>query len=145
VKRFIEFALPSHAHVPGFGSTPDLAPLEKAKTVAPATTLAGEWRTNKAYLYGHDLMQAGFYWEAHEVWEVVWLAAPANSPERVLLQALIQTANAQLKTRMGRHNAASRLEKQVEDLKLDLVARVQKATDPFMGVDLITLNMHYNA
>ena len=66
--------LPSRAHVPGSGTRPDAAPLDHARRLAPAVTRAQDWQGNKAYLYGHDLMQAGYFWEAHEVWEAVWLA-----------------------------------------------------------------------
>ncbi|MEM9471401.1 MAG: DUF309 domain-containing protein, partial [Pseudomonadota bacterium] len=104
-----DISLPSRVHVPGSGSRPDMVPLEQAKALAPAVTRAHDWQDNIAYLYGHDLMRAGCYWEAHEVWETVWLATPANGPERVLLQALIQQANARLKSEMRRENAAARL------------------------------------
>jgi hypothetical protein len=64
------------------------------------------WQDNAAYLYGHRLLEAGFYWEAHEVWEAVWMNCRPNSTEKVLLQALIQQANARLKRKMGKVNAA---------------------------------------
>lgn len=140
-----EISLPSHAHVPGSGSTPDLVPLECAKELTPAVTQAAEWQDNVPYLYGHDLLRAGFCWEAHEVWEAVWLATPANGPERLLLQALIQNANARLKSGMQRKNAAARLLGQVEELRVDLVARLGGQIDTYMGVDICDTNMHYNA
>ena len=42
---------------------------------------------------GLALYRAGYFWEAHEAWEPLWLAAPPNSRERALLQGLIQLAN----------------------------------------------------
>ncbi len=140
-----DISLPAHAHIPGSGSAPDLVPLERAKDLTPAVTQADEWQENVPYLYGHDLVQAGFYWEAHEVWEAVWLATPANGPERLLLQALIQNANAQLKSGMQRENAAARLHIQVEELRIDLVARLGGQIDTYMGVGICSENMHYNA
>lgn len=137
--------LPSRAHVPGSGTRPDAAPLDHARRLAPAVTRAQDWQGNKAYLYGHDLMQAGYFWEAHEVWEAVWLATPANGLERLLLQALIQNANARLKSRMQRHNAADRLKTQVEELRLDLVARLGGQVESYMGVAIAHNDMHYNA
>jgi hypothetical protein len=79
------------------------------------------------------------------VWEAVWLATPANSPERLLLQALIQKANAQLKTGMQRQNAAARLQTQVEELRLDLTARLGGQIATYMGVSIDNRNMHYIA
>lgn len=139
-----DISLPSHAHVPGSGSVPDLVPLERAKDLALPVTRAAEWQENVPYLYGHDLLQAGYYWEAHEVWEAVWLATPANSPERLLLQALIQNTNARLKSGMQRENAAARLQTQVEELRVDLIARLGGRIETYMGVSIGNSNMHYN-
>ena len=58
---------------------------------------------------GMALYRAGFFWEAHEAWEPLWLAAAPNSRERALLQGLIQLANGWLKLRMGRAPAAARI------------------------------------
>lgn len=137
--------LPAHVHVPGSGSKPDLVPLEKAKDLAPAVTRAQNCQDNVPYLYGHDLMRVGCYWEAHDVWEAVWLAAPANSPERLLLQALIQQANARLKSSMRRENAATRLSAQVEALRVDLVARLGGSVETYMGVRIADTKMQYIA
>lgn len=101
--------LPRNAHVPGTGTEPDWPPLETAKAQALDVTTDETWPQNEAYIYGFALLRAGFYWEAHEVWEVVWLACAPNSRERSLMRALIQTANAQLKIEMDRRPAALRL------------------------------------
>lgn len=140
-----DIKLPAHVHVPGSGSVPDLGPLERAKDLVPAVTRAAEWQENVPYLYGHDLLCAGYYWEAHEVWEAVWLATPANGSERLLLQALIQNANARLKSVMQREHAAARLHTQVEELRIDLVARLGGRIDTYMGVNVGSTSMHYIA
>ncbi|MGB7206139.1 MAG: DUF309 domain-containing protein [Anderseniella sp.] len=145
MRRVPDIPLPTHAHVPGTGTSADIGPLNQAKAMAPAVTLADGWQENKAYLYGHDLMSAGFFWEAHEVWEAVWLVAPANSAERVLLQALIQRTNALLKHKMGRPNAGKRLDAMVETLMLDLASRLPAQKKSFMGVSLETRIMNYNS
>jgi uncharacterized protein len=124
--------LPAHAHIPGRGTQPDWPPLEHARSLAPTETSASNWQHNQTYIYGFAVMRAGFYWEAHEVWEPVWLAAAPNSRERILLRALIQTANAHLKTGMNRPAAAARLFAEVRD---ELV-NFSGSEDPFMGVDL---------
>jgi hypothetical protein len=61
------------------------------------------WAAARAY-YG-----AGFYWEAHELLEPVWMATAPGSAERHLVQAFIQLANARLKLRMERPKAVARL------------------------------------
>lgn len=58
---------------------------------------------------GRALYERGFFWEAHEAWEPVWLAAAPNSRERAFLQGIIQLANARLKLAMGRDGAAARI------------------------------------
>jgi len=58
---------------------------------------------------GLALYRARFFWEAHEAWEPLWLAAAPNSRERALLQGLIQLANGWLKLRMARPAAAARI------------------------------------
>ena len=135
MRRLPDLALPGHAHVPGSGSKPDMAPLEAAKALAPSVMRHEDWQDNAAYLYGHDLLDAGFFWEAHEVWEAVWLNCLPNSAEKLLLRMLIQQANARLKLVMGRRNAAERLAAEVEALRIDLAGRLG-APGSFMGVDI---------
>jgi hypothetical protein len=91
------------------------------------------WQDNAAYVYGHRLLEAGFYWEAHEVWEAVWMNCRPNSTEKVLLKALIQQANARLKRSMGKENAARRLESMVEALRHEVCARLDGQSAPHGG------------
>lgn len=62
-----------------------------------------------AFRAGLTFLDEGFHWEAHEALEPVWMALPPNSPERALVQGIIQIANASLKERMVRPNAVRRL------------------------------------
>ena len=135
MRRLPDLAVPGHAHVPGSGSKPDMAPLEAAKALVAPETSANAWQDNAAYLYGHDLLDAGFFWEAHEVWEAVWLNCPPNSAEKLLLRMLIQQANTRLKLVMGRRKAAERLAAEVATLRSDLAGRLG-APRSFMGVDI---------
>ncbi len=69
-----------------------------------------------AFRAGMAYLKAGYYWEAHEVFEPIWMAAPPGSAERLVAQILIQIANARLKHAMQRPKAAARLEQIVRDL-----------------------------
>src|SRR5687767_5070273 len=100
------FVVPSRRHVPGTGSVPDLAALESIKALTPQRMTGVTWRSVPAYVYGRHLHAHGYFWEAHEVWEPVWLATAPNSQERRLMAALIQLANACLKLEMRQPKAA---------------------------------------
>lgn len=135
-------ALPRVRHVPGSGSAPDWPPLERAKQEVPAITQAAEWTGNGAYVYGFALMRGGYYWEAHEVWEPVWLACPPNGRARLLLRALIQAANAHLKREMNWPRAVVRLAREARQV----LAELQVADgDVFMGVVVSRLNADLEA
>src|SRR3954454_14795296 len=102
-------ALPRWAFMPGAGSDADHETLGKAKTLVPARLNGFVPARHPALRYGLGLNDAGFFWESHEILEAVWAAAPKGGRERILLRACIQIANANLKLRMGRPSAASRL------------------------------------
>ncbi len=110
--------------------------LNKVKALCPAVTDPMGWRDNLPYRYGWSLFEAGFYWEAHEVWEPVWLASRPNSPERIFLKAAIQMANGSLKLALGKTNAARRLFDEVDSLRAELQSALGAETGSYMGVDL---------
>ena len=53
-------------------------------------------------LWGIDLFDQGFPWEAHEAWEPLWFAAERGSPLRALYKGLILLAAAGVKVREGK-------------------------------------------
>ena len=110
--------------------------LRRQSLWCPACTREAEWVDNEAYLYGFALLRAGYYWEAHEVWEPVWLASPPNGRARTLLRALIQTANAHLKIKMNRPRAVVRL---AQEARRELVGLGVANDEAFMGVVISTL------
>ncbi len=113
-----------------------MALLDEAKAHCPETTDPEKWRENRTYRYGWSLFEGGFYWEAHEVWEPVWLACRPNSLEKVFLRAAIQLTNAFLKEAMGKKNAARRLFDEVEGLAGELETALGAENKSYMGVDL---------
>jgi len=64
--------------------------------------LADQWQSSPAYLRGVALFNAGYYWEAHESWELLWHAHGRRGPTAELLQGLIKLAAAGVKVREGR-------------------------------------------
>ena len=101
--------LPHHAHVPGRNARHPEGAFDAIRGLAPPVTRSSEADHNRAWLAGLEFLEAGFYWEAHEVLEPVWMNAAPESPERSMVQAVIQLANAALKQVMDRPRASLRL------------------------------------
>jgi uncharacterized protein len=67
------------------------------------------WRDSHEYLYGVDLFNQGFYWEAHEAWEGLWIASGKAGTTAEFLKGLIKLAAAAIKRREGRDTGADHL------------------------------------
>ena len=68
-----------------------------------------DWRTCEEYLYGIDLFNHGYWWEAHEALELVWVAAGKKSEAGQFIQGLILIAAAHLKRYQGLTEVSSRM------------------------------------
>jgi predicted metal-dependent hydrolase len=66
------------------------------------------WQQSEEYLYGIDLFNHGYYWEAHEAWESLWHAAGRKGPEADFLKGLIKLAAAGVKAREGNPRGVGR-------------------------------------
>lgn len=101
--------LPPHAYTPGQTPRhPDHAFDALRGTAQPGMSVRA-LAASDAWQAGWVFFDQGFFWEAHEAWEPVWMSLPPNSAERHLVRAVIQFANARLKERMQRPRAARRL------------------------------------
>lgn len=101
--------LPRWVYTPGGALPPDEAVLAHAKALVPQRFDRCVPQDHPALAYALALNDAGFFWEAHEILEAVWRAAPQGGRDRILLRACIQIANAGLKHRLGRLRAVARL------------------------------------
>jgi predicted metal-dependent hydrolase len=61
-----------------------------------------------ALKWGIDLFNHGYYWEAHEAWEPLWLAAKGKDDDRALFKGLVMLAATGVKVREGKRMAALR-------------------------------------
>src|ERR1700756_4269630 len=104
-----DLPLPRWAHVPGETTEADHDALWRAKDLVPSRFCDFVPARHPALRYGIALNDAGYFWEAKEVLEAVWAAAPQGGRERILLRACIQIANANLKLRMQKSHATARL------------------------------------
>jgi hypothetical protein len=112
VKRYTGRPFPSYRHLPGATPHPERSPeghiygvLEPA---AKPLTPDG-WSGNEDFLYGVDLFNAGYFWEAHVFWERLWALEETPREVRRVLQSIIQTAAACLKARQGEIAGARKL------------------------------------
>lgn len=133
-------AFPPYAFLPGRDPHPTRDPAGHSfahEELAPPHLPAARWRENEPYLFGVDLYNHGFLWEAHESWEGLWHASKHDRRQALFLQALIQCAAAWLKIPMGQPRGVERLS-ELALAKLDEVARTDEhymglALDPFRG------------
>src|SRR5262249_17305163 len=61
-----------------------------------------DWARCRPYLFGLDLFNHGYYWEAHETWEALWHACGRTGATADFLKALIKLAAAGGKALGGR-------------------------------------------
>jgi hypothetical protein len=110
-------SLPEREFIPGRGSKPELSD-------EPA---------HDALLWGVDLYNHGFAWEAHEAWEGLWRSAKHDEAQATFLQGLIQCAAARVKMSMGDGAATQRL---LERGLARLSSVREQHGDRYMGLDL---------
>ena len=121
---------PDHAYVPGQNTRHAEGVFDDIRDTAQLGMGVDTLAESDAFQTGLAYLDAGFYWEAHEVLEPVWMALPEQSSERRFVQAVIQLANGLLKIRMGRPKAAIRLAKIARGLM------PEAETGRMLGLDL---------
>jgi hypothetical protein len=106
-----DLPLPRWAYVPGVSekSGADYETLSQVSALVPPRFGGYVPARHPALRYGLTLNDRGYFWEAQEVLEAVWAAAPQGGRERILLRACIHVANANLRLRMQRSHSAARL------------------------------------
>lgn len=128
-----EAPLPSHVYVPGQTQRHPETWFDEIKASVRPGMAARDLAKTRAFRAGLRYLEQGYFWECHEVLEAVWMQTAPNSPEREMLQALIQLANAKLKLLMARPKAALRLCGMV-DGHLDRIGQ-----DAILGVEVAAL------
>lgn len=100
---------PAHSYVPGVNKRHPEDAFDSLKAGISAAMSIDELAECSAFQHGLLYLNGGYYWEAHEMFEPVWMSLPEDSDEKRFVQALIQVANACLKHRMQRPKASLRL------------------------------------
>lgn len=130
-------SFPPYAFLPGRDPHPTRDPRGHSygeEEGAAAYLEPEKWRENTDYLWGVDLYNHGYLWEAHEAWEGLWHSAKHDTNQALFLQGLIQCAAASLKIPMEQPRGLERLS-QLGTEKLERVAR--EAAPEFMGLDVL--------
>ena len=104
--RFVpDEPFPPYSYVTGRFPHPTRDPAGHSFGALPVPCLMPDpnrWRDCRPYLYGLDLFNHGYYWEAHEVWEGIWHACGRAGPTGNFMKGLIKLAAAGVKAREGR-------------------------------------------
>lgn len=102
--------LPPYSYVPGMHPHPirEEDGHSFGVEVAVSEFDPNRWRECEEYLFGIDLFNAGFYWEAHEAWEAVWICVGRTGQTADFLKGLIKLAAAGVKAREGNGNGVER-------------------------------------
>lgn len=113
-RRYTDVPFPPYRFVPGLHPHPTADPNghsfhHAVPTAAIAGISAERWSESSDYLFGVDLHNHGFWWEAHEAWEGVWRTAGKQTTPGRFLQGLIQTAALHLKFHQGQRAGFDRL------------------------------------
>jgi len=102
------------------------------------------WKDNEDYLFGIDLYNYHYYWEAHEAWEGLWIAAVRNSSEHRFLQGLIKCGAALLKIRMANYEIQDLIgARNLSKSGMSLLSQV--GLDEFMGLDIPNFLKEYDS
>ena len=101
-------SLPPYAYLPGKNPHPVRDPAGHSYHVEPIPVAAEVSLSSDAFLWGLDLFNHGYYWEAHEAWEGLWQVADRDGPLRMLFKGLILLSAAGVKIRERKKAAAAR-------------------------------------
>jgi uncharacterized protein len=133
--------LPPYRFVPGRNPHPSRDPKGHSYGLSPALATGfepGEWQSSVDYLYGVDLFNYRYWWEAHETWEGLWIAVGRRTPVGQFLQGLIQVSAAHLKRFQGLYAPAERLVQEG-------LARMAASGGTFLGIEIGTFRRDVEA
>ena len=133
--RYTDRPFPSYRFVPGRSPHPVRDPEGHSYNKPPvqlAAFTAGDWQSCDEYLYGIDLFNHGYWWEAHEALETVWVAAGRQTETGLFIQGLILIAVAHLKMYQGFNNVGRRMAE-------DGLDKMKHEQGVYLGIDVSVL------
>jgi predicted metal-dependent hydrolase len=130
--RYTEFPFPAQRYLPGQGMPhPNKHPGGSSIPHIDSAVVFGTetWSVSQRYLYAVDLFNYQYWWEAHEVLEVVWVETGKRTPVGKFIQGLIQIAASLLKQSQSIPKGARRLAK-------NGLSKIRSQPGVFLGVDV---------
>ena len=73
-------SLPPYAYLPGTKLHPARDPAGHSNHVGSISVAAEATLGSDVFLWGLDLFNHAYYWEAHEAWEGLWQVADRDGP-----------------------------------------------------------------
>jgi len=133
--RYTNRPFPSYRFVPGRSPHPVRDPDGHSYNQPPvqlASFSASAWQSCDEYLYGIDLFNHGYWWEAHEALEAVWVAAGRQTETGLFIQGLILIAVAYLKMFQGFNDVGRRMAEEGLD-------KMKQKQGVYLGIDVSVL------
>lgn len=134
--------LPSYAYVPDRFPHPTRDPEGHSFRATPERLDPPDprhWRSCRPYLYGVDLFNCGYYWEAHEAWEALWDACDRSGRTADFLKGLIKLAAAGVKVRQGKARGVRRHASRAAELFQQTAFDLDDSDARYMGLCLSDL------
>lgn len=143
-RLYPELPLPEYAFFPGSGLPHPVRdprghshgrkcpPGQGPKALSP-----DNWIRNRNYLFGLDLFNFGFYWEAHEEWERLWRVSGADTIPGRFLKGLIKLSAAGVKVRERSIHGVRRHAASAGEMFADVAAEAD--VDSYCGLQFIRL------
>ncbi len=101
--RYCDTPFPPYRYIPGRFPHPTAHP-QGHSYLAPGQPHPNatfyppdQWRQSHDYLFGCDLYNHGYWWEAHESWEALWQVCDKRGTQGHFLQTLIQISACHMK------------------------------------------------
>ncbi len=128
---------PPYRHVPGVTPHPIRDPQGHSYGLEEddhPVSLPAAWRQTEDYLYGVDLYNFAYWWEAHEAWEGLWNKTEDDC--RLFLQGLIQISAALIKYHMRQLRGLQSLSTNGRKKVHQVLTNLDNPTGMYMGVNL---------
>jgi uncharacterized protein len=138
-----ERPFPSYSFVPGLFPHPISDPAGHSYGIRPETAAPLDpenWQASGDYLFGIDLFNHGYHWEAHETWEGLWHAAGRDGTVADFLKGLIQLTAAGVKVRQGMPRGVSSLGQGAAELFRKVRETLGPDRPRFLGLDVSELH-----